>query len=163
VIVDAKSSNNWLLAGAYHMRLAVLFIGVITSTVPAVAQFKKVEPQQLQDVTSLECGIIKATDSERSDPIYKINVTLTLEQGELKEIWVAHTSVSGEVYVRSEQYQQSAIWQTPGRKEWYWRATRVPRTMLGEVWRNPTNQWWYSEKLFKNGTMLGRVDGFSQV
>jgi hypothetical protein len=121
---------------------------------PALAQFKKVEPEPVRDVTPLECGIIKATDSDRSDPVYKINVTVTLDKGELKELWVAHTSVSGGVYVRSDQYQQASIWQTNGRTEWYWKGTRGANTMIGEVWINDAKQWWYSEKLIRNGSYL---------
>jgi hypothetical protein len=136
------------------MRLVGLLAVALLACSPALAHFKKVEPEPLQDVTQLECGIVKTTDNDRNDPVYKINVKLTLTKGELKELWVAHTSISGDVYVRSDQYQQAAIWQTNGREEWYWRGTRGPNLMVGEVWRNDAKQWWYSEKLFRNGGNL---------
>jgi hypothetical protein len=135
------------------MRLVGLLAGALLVCSPALAQFKKVEPEPVQDVTPLECGIVKTTDNDRNDPVYKINVTLTLDKGELKELWVAHTSISGGVYVRSEQYQQAAIWQTNGRNEWYWRGTRGPNVMVGELWKDDAQQWWYSEKLLHNGIL----------
>jgi hypothetical protein len=126
----------------------------LVASCPVAAQFKKNEAAPLQDVTVLECGIVKSTDNDRNDLIYKINISLTLEKGELKEIWVSHTAVSGATYVRSDQYQEASIWQTPNREEWYWRGTRGPKSMIGEVWRNPAQEWWYSEKLFRNGGVL---------
>jgi hypothetical protein len=122
-------------------RAIALAVSLVASC-PAAAQFKKTEAAPLQDVTVLECGIVKSTDNDRN----KINVTLTLEKNELKEIWVAHTAVSGATYVRSDQYQQGSIWQTPNREEWYWRGTRGPKSMIGEVWRDPEQEWWYSKR-----------------
>jgi hypothetical protein len=43
------------------------------------------------------------------------------------------------------------IWQTQGRKEWYWKGRRGNVTMVGELYHNERDGWMYSERLFQNG------------
>jgi hypothetical protein len=125
---------------------AAAVIAVIAS--PALAQFKKAEPPRLDDFTALECAIVNATDRDWKDPVYKIDVSLTFNQGQISEMWVQHTSMSGSTYVRSDQYAQASIWQKQNVMEWYWKGVRGNNTMVGEVWHNDQG-WWYSERLFK--------------
>jgi hypothetical protein len=136
---------------------ALLLVATMLAAISASAhaQFNNVQPKQLDDWTALECGILKSTDDDDDDLVYKINVTLKLEHGQLKEMWVKHTTASGAHYTRSDQYQQASIWQTPDKEEWYWRGKRGQNTMVGEVWRDRENKWWYSEKLLRK-TRRGR-------
>jgi hypothetical protein len=120
---------------------------------PAAAQFKKPAPFHVNDFTALECAIVHATDRDRKDPVYKIDVHLTLDRGDLRELWVVHTSTSGATHVRSDQYTDSTIWQKPHYLEWYWHGRHGHNTMTGEVWHNDQG-WWYSEKLFTGDRFL---------
>jgi hypothetical protein len=121
---------------------------VVALTAPAAAQFKKAPPGVLSDYTPLECSVVQKTYGPDRDPVYKIDVDLTLEQGRLSEMLVKLTTQSGSTYVRSDQYSdQVSIWQTNGRMEWYWKGVHGWNTMVGEVWYNDSG-WWYSEKLY---------------
>ena len=125
---------------------------LLALTCPASAQFKGKEPSPIPQSPSLECAIVQATDSDRRDPIYKINVTITIDDtGAFEEMWVQHTATSGATYSRSDQYSGADIWQTPGRTEWYWRGHRGPNTMVGELWHTADDKWFYPEKLTTNG------------
>jgi hypothetical protein len=132
----------------------LIFIMVLSFTAPASAQFRRSEPTPVPQSPSLECAIIRATEHDRRDPIYKITVSITLDDsGTLQEMLVQHSAASGTTYVRSEQYTQANIWQTPGREEWYWRGRRGQNTMLGELWHTADGRWFYSETLTVNGRL----------
>ena len=134
------------------MKKLLICVALLSFTAPTSAQFKRKEPVALPQSPSVECAIVKATDSDRSDPIYKIAISITAdENGAFQEMWVEHTAVSGAKYVRSEQYTNADLWKTPGRAEWYWRGHRGPNTMVGELWHTEDDKWFYSEKLSKNG------------
>ena len=136
------------------MNKLLILIMLIIFTAAASAQFRRKEPAALPQSPSVECAIIRATDHDRRDPIYKITVSITLDDsGTLQEMLVQHTAASGATYVRSEQYSQANIWQTPGRNEWYWRGRRGQNTMLGELWHTVDDRWFYSETLTANGRL----------
>jgi len=132
----------------------LVLITLLIFTAPATAQFKRKEPAPLPQSPSLECAIVRVTDNDRRDPIYKITVSITLDDsGTFQEMWVQHTATSGATYVRSEQYKEANIWQTPGRAEWYWRGRRGANTMLGELWHTTDDKWFYAETLTVNGRL----------
>ena len=142
------------------MKLASLIAAMMAApllTSAAHAQFKIQEPQPLADWTGLECAIVEITEVDHKDPVYKIEVSVTLDDSDhhLKQLYVAHTHVGGKMSVRSEQYEEARIWQTPGKTDWFWTGKRGHGTMLGEVWRTPDMRWFYVEQ-FMNGS--GRVE-----
>ena len=61
--------------------------------------------------------IVRATDTDHRDPVYKITVTLDFTEGsKLDSLTVIHTATSGATYSRSDQYEKAALWQTQGKK-----------------------------------------------
>jgi hypothetical protein len=122
----------------------------------ANAQFKVAQPQPLDSFTNLECAIVDASDRDWNDPVYKIEVNLQLDDSvRIKELYVAHTHVSGKFSVRSEQYTNGRLWQTPGKTDWFWSGNRGHGSMKGEVWRSPDMKWFYTEERFDS---RGRVE-----
>ena len=136
--------------------LAIAAVMIATATAGANAQFKAPQAQPLDAFTSLECAIIEATDYDRNDPVYKIEVNLNFDDSSnLKELFVMHTATSGKTYVRSDQYRNGRIWQRPGKTDWFWSGDRDRGHMTGEVWRTPDLKWFYTEERI-NGN--GRVE-----
>ena len=70
------------------MNKFLVLITLLIFTAPAGAQFKRKEPAPVPQSPSLECAIIRATDHDRRDPIYKITVSITLdESGTFRRCW----------------------------------------------------------------------------
>lgn len=104
----------------------------------------------------LECAITKTSDGYKkdADPIYKIVVALSLEDGHPTSMTVTHVSAAGKNYTRDEQYTKSNLTNTRGKYEYFWTGTMVNNsayTMRGALWQND-NGWFYSENQFKGGT-----------
>jgi hypothetical protein len=141
------------------MKSIIMGLLVSASAIGAAnAQFKEGEKFDVYNRTDLECVPIWASERERDDPVYKITVSITLDETDhhLKELYVAHHTVGGAVYVRSDQYDNAHIWQTPNKHEWYWNGRRGRGSMKGEVWHAASDyRWYYSEEHF-NG--YGRRD-----
>jgi hypothetical protein len=106
----------------------------------AYAQFKA-EPPKSETPSMLECAIIKSTDNDCRDPIYKITVTINSDPqtGHFQSMDVVHTATSGATHDRSQQYVGGRTWQAQGR----------PTRMVGKAWETQDFQWWYSEKQTK--------------
>jgi hypothetical protein len=129
---------------------------VVAVATQAQAQFKALESQPLENWTSLECAVVGTTDRDMTDRVYKVEVNITLDDSNrhLKELYVAHTTLSGRLHVRSEQYTNGRIWQTPGKTDWFWTGNRGHGSMRGEVWRTSDRRWFYTEE---------RLDGRGRV
>jgi hypothetical protein len=133
------------------MRQLLLGLSLIASAIgTANAQFRAGDKFSVYDRTDLECVPVWQTEFDRRDPVYKIDVSITLDETDhhFKELYVAHHTVSGAVYVRSDQYDNSHIWQTPNKHEWFWNGHRGLGTMKGEVWHSTDGRWYYSEEHF---------------
>jgi hypothetical protein len=132
-------------------RMIAITICFICISEPASAQFRAKKTPPLGKWNSLECAIIQATDKDR-DPVYKIEVNLGFDDdGKLDTLFVAHVTAGGARYVRSEQYKNASLWQTPGKTEYYWKGNRDKFTMEGYLVRTVEGKWFYAEKLFRNG------------
>jgi hypothetical protein len=138
------------------LMLATATIFIATAS-QSHAQFKVQEPKPIENWTSLECATVQATEYEPKDPVYKIEVNLTLDgpDSNIKELYVAHTHISGKIAVRSEQYQNGRLWKMPGKDAWFWSGNRTNGSMIGEVWRGIDTHWYYTEE-FSNDR--GRVE-----
>jgi hypothetical protein len=152
--------DYWLkLEGAMKSRVSFLLIAVTLSLpmllAPVYAQFRASQPLQLGQTNVFECAIVRATDTDRHDPIYKITVTLNFTDDEkLDSLTVIHTATSGATYSRSDQYERASLWQTEGRHEYYWKGTwnkNSAVTMVGELTYTKEDKWFYSEQQFKYG------------
>jgi len=133
------------------MRQLLLGLSLIASAIgTANAQFKAGEKFDVYNRTDLECVPIWESEIERSDPVYKIDVSITLDETDrhFKELYVAHTHLSGKFSIRSEQYTDARIWQTPNKHEWYWTGRRGHGSMKGEVWHSTDFHWYYTEEHF---------------
>lgn len=128
-------------------KIVMAALASVAIVAPAEAQFTRPAPPILNDKTILECSPTNRDANDR-DPVYKINVLLLLKNGDVDAIDAIHTTVSGKMYVRSEQYKRGTVWKTKGLMEWFWRGDKGSNTMVGEVWRND-NGWWYSEKHYE--------------
>ena len=91
------------------------------------------------------------------NPVYKIIVTLSvdLENDEVaKDLSITHVTVSGARYNRSDQYTQSSLTKTPGKREWFWVGTwnKNPSiTMKGALVRTAEGKWLYGEDRWEHG------------
>jgi hypothetical protein len=124
-----------------QLKVKSIVIGLLLSLAvsgAANAQFKARQEFIMYDNTDLECVPIGASEIDRRVPVYKIDVSITLDERDyhLKELYVAHHTIHGNTYVRSDQYDNSHIWKTPDRQEWYWNGQRGWGTMKGEVWHS---------------------------
>jgi hypothetical protein len=141
-------------------RAALTSIMLLTATQIAYGQFRadKFDIQPNSSI-QLECAPTKITPRDHdSDPVYKINVALNFDGGaSLESLNVAHTTVRGNVYSRSDQYSQSSLSQpVPFRTKWIWKGTwkRHPNfTMVGDVTRNETGTWTYVETQYRDGRL----------
>jgi hypothetical protein len=127
----------------------------LVSTAYGQSSFRPAEPHPLDKATSLECVPVKVTDRDRRDPIYKIIVTLSLDDGlTATDLTVVHYATSGTPYSRADQYTRSNLTQTPGKTEYYWTGTWIKNatvTMTGSLIRSADGKWTYSEQQYKYG------------
>ena len=125
---------------------------------PAYSQFQN---KELPNPTSsaLECGIIAQTADRDTDPVYKIEIALAFEvSGKPISLDIKHTTVSGNVYSRSDQYTDGKIVQKPNKLEWVWYGSRKNQMMLGIVLRNDQDEWYYSEYLYNTNSRNANFD-----
>ena len=103
----------------------------------------------------VECAPVRATDTDRNDPVYKISVSISFDDdGKPTDLTVTHYTISGASYNRADQYTQSNLTQTPGRTDYYWTGTWIKNsavTMTGNLARSTTGKWTYSEQQRKYG------------
>jgi hypothetical protein len=124
----------------------------------AHAEFRAPPPPPPFDGGSFECSIVREQPPARdTDPVYKVNINVTINSGRLQGIGVVHTVRSGRTYDRSQQYSNATIWKTPDRMEWYWQGYRGPMKMVGEIYYNDRDGWMYSETISKNGRIEYRM------
>ena len=137
-----------------------LVASVILGTTAAHAQFRvnrfEIQPNQ---AVQLECVPVKITPTDRDrDPVYKINVDLQFDDSSnIDSLNVAHTTIKGNVYSRSDQYSQTTLSQPiPFHTKWVWRGTwkKHPNfTMVGDVTRSSAGTWAYTETQYRNGQL----------
>ena len=131
----------------------------LSTTVYAQSSFHAPRSQPLQNYTSLECAPFKATSSDRHDPdpIYKIVVTLILNDDQrVEDLTVIHHARSGAKFNRADQYIHSNLSQVAGNTQFYWTGTWARRpsfTMKGELTRSINSKWTYSEQQFEYGRL----------
>jgi hypothetical protein len=143
--------------GVLHLCFALFGI-LLLSTDNALAQFRArtfdIKPN---DYIQLECAPVRISPREKdTDPVYKINVSLEFnDRANVESLYVGHTTMNGNFYVRSDQYNQTALDQpVPFKTRWIWRGVWKRNTnvsMLGDVTRNANGVWFYTETLFRGG------------
>jgi hypothetical protein len=135
-------------------------IVVLSDTIIAYGQFR-VDKFNIMPNESiqLDCAPVKITPRDRdSDLVYKINVTLDFDSNaNVDSLYVAHTTMTGIVYSRPDQYNQTTLSQpVPFRTKWKWKGTwkRHPNfTMIGDVTRSGAGAWSYTETQYRNGQL----------
>jgi hypothetical protein len=99
-----------------------------------------------------ECGLIRINPRDNdSDPGFKINVVIG--PGHFETV---HTSISGKVYVRGEQYRDVRVWNDRnGESKWTGVWMRSPKvTMVGSLGKNPvTKRMEYVERVYRSGNL----------
>jgi hypothetical protein len=138
--------RNILLAGATLL--------VLTSSGYA---FTKPAPMTLDTITNLEC--VTTYEEPRTyerNPIYKIQVTLTLTENgdDVESLDAVHVAANGDQYDRNDQYTDSNVWKKKGVLEWYWTGTRNRDSRIkmgGRLYYNNVEGWVYQEDQTKNG------------
>jgi hypothetical protein len=140
-------------------RGALVGVFILFSTV-GHAQFRAkrfdIQPNQ---AVQLECAPVKITPRDRDrDPVYKIDVDLEFDNNSnIDSLNVVHTTMDGNVYIRSDQYNQTGLSQPiPYRTKWIWRGVWKKHSnfvMLGDVTRSAAGTWTYTETLLRNGAV----------
>jgi hypothetical protein len=116
----------------------------------------EIQPNQ---AVQLECVPVKIRPTDRDrDPVYKVNVDLQFDDSSnIDSLYVAHTTMNGNVYSRSDQYNQTTLSQPiPLRTKWVWKGTwkKHPNfTMIGDVTRSSSGVWLYTETQYRNGQL----------
>jgi hypothetical protein len=127
---------------------------------PALAQFTATNPNQTLTEQfhngSFECVPVFLWPRERdNDPIYKITVVLDWDNTSLMSMGVVHNSIADKIFVRSDQYSNDYLAQTPNHLEINWRGSWVKNSnvlMNGRLWNEAgTTKWYYSETQTRNG------------
>jgi hypothetical protein len=135
--------------------LIAVLTGAVMLASPALADFRAYSPPAF-DGGAFECSVVGHTSERDADPVYKINVNVTLNDGgKFVSMGVVHTVRSGRTYDRSEQYRDRAsIWQTEGKMEWNWGGKRSSNVMVGSLYHSEHDGWMYSEQIFQNNTRV---------
>jgi hypothetical protein len=134
------------------MRILLALVCLFAPITPVHAAFRASPPPPPFNGGRFECSIVREHPPARDpDPVYKINIDVSINSGRLDSIGVVHTVRSGKTYDRSGQYSDATIWKTPDRMEWYWQGYRGPIKMVGELYYNDRDGWMYSETISKNG------------
>ena len=117
--------------------LIAVLTGAVMLASPALADFRAYSPPAFGG-GAFECSVVGHTSERDADPVYKINVNVTLNDGGKLFLWVSSTPVrSGRTYDRSEQYRDRAsIWQTEGKMEWNWGGKRSSNVMVGSLYHS---------------------------
>src|SRR5271154_3551867 len=104
------------------MRSICLGIVALLSITPAHSQssFHAQATETLAAYYVLECA--PAQLDRESDPVYKIIVKLMLDvpnDETATDMTIIHVAVSGARYSRADQYTQSNMTKTQGKREWF--------------------------------------------
>ena len=101
----------------------------------------------------LECAIVRGKGQE-SDPPYKIEINLRINDGQFEGIDVTYTLVSGRRIDRSDQYKTNVrVWTSmPRTKDWYWSGERGRLHNVGHLYHNDKDGWMYSEAITSSGS-----------
>ena len=107
------------------IKLLTAILAVLAGASYAHAEFHATPPADMSPFGAFECVPISET-SKDADHVYKIAVVLTgdKDRGELTDMNVEHTTISGKVYNRSEQFavNQTLVYH-PGHLEYQWTGT----------------------------------------
>jgi hypothetical protein len=142
------------------MRKLVLLSALLFSVAPAVAEFKTGSGADVWPSNSFECGIVRLTPRDHdTDPIYKINILIRFtDDDNTKDVIsldVAHTSVVGKTYDRSEQYDRNRLNPLPNKLDIYWYGNwrkNSAVTMIGRLYVDAmTGRVIYTELQSRNG------------
>jgi hypothetical protein len=123
----------------------------------AHAQLRRNPDIKPNDYIQLECAPVRISPREKdTDAVFKINVNLEFNDfADLESFHVGHTTINGNFYVRSDQYNQTALDQpVPFKSRWSWRGVwkkNANVAMVGDVTRNVNGTWSYTETLFQYG------------
>ena len=136
-------------------------MGFLIATGSAYCQssFHLQPTQPLDSHTVLEC-IPNQLDRD-PDPVYKIVITAIFDLGNdeaATDMTITHVTVSGARYSRSDQYTQSSLTKTPGKREWFWTGRwkkDASVVMKGELFRTAEGKWFYFEDKLGGGTRGG--------
>jgi hypothetical protein len=127
---------------------------LLSATASSVAQtsFQPARPVQPEGVVTLECIPVQANGQDR-DRIYKLLVTLQLQNGTPTNLTVIHVATSGVTYNRADQYPISDLRQVQGATIYYWVGVFIKNpsiTMKGTL-ALTGGRWTYGEEQFQNG------------
>lgn len=142
------------------MRKLALVSALLFSVTPAAAEFKTGSGTNVWPSNSFECGIVRLTPRDHdADPIYKINILIKFtDDDNTKDVIgldVAHTSVDGKTYDRSEQYDRNRLNPLPNKLDIYWYGNwrkNSAVTMIGRLYVDAmTGRVFYTELQSRNG------------
>jgi hypothetical protein len=146
------------VSGIDHRTWGLVGVVILSATVVAHGQFRVPKFDIVPNGSiQLECAPVKIAPRDRdSDPAYKINASLDLDSSANPDsLYVAHTTMNGNVYSRSDQYNQTMLSQPiPFITKWIWKGTwkKHPNfTMVGDVTLSSTGVWSYTETQYRNG------------
>ena len=120
-----------------------------TTSAYSESSFHAQPVEQLAAYSELECA--PAQLDRDPDPVYKIIVKLSVDlqnDEEPTDMTIVHVTASGAHYNRADQYTQSSLTKTPGKREWFWvGAWKKDRShvMRGELFHTVEGKWFYTE------------------
>jgi hypothetical protein len=115
-------------------------------------QVQQAPPVNYRNGVALECAIVRHTPGRDSNPAYKVNVYLGMDNGVFQSLDVGYTLVNGRQVSRTDQYQNGRTWATPRFMEWWWSGTRPGGvSMTGRLYHNDRDGWMYFEQLSERG------------
>jgi hypothetical protein len=103
------------------------------------------------NVSAFECVVTKVTPPDKDkDPGYKVNVSI---DGDGNFVNVVHTTVSGAVYDRADQYKitENHIMDNNGPNMWFGQSKKHPEVGMGGMFgiNNKTGEMHYREFVFR--------------
>jgi hypothetical protein len=123
---------------------ALLMVGL---SAPAYA-FNVKPPFDAREGAYLECSIVQHSPDRDRDPAYKINIELSVSNGNFQALNVTYTLVSGRIVDRTEQYPDGTTWTAmPRTLDWYWAGTHKDYNTQGHLYHNDSDGWMYTETI----------------
>jgi hypothetical protein len=93
--------------------VAIVMSSLLLTTTIASAQFHVKELPTIEASNLLECAAPPYSNQD-PDPIYKITIALNVQPDNdfnIESMTVTYVAASGTAYVRSDQYDQTGLWQ----------------------------------------------------
>ena len=138
------------------MKKTMLTLGtLILMATTANATFVPRKPHEPLENIYAECAVVRVTPRDHDrNPGYKVNVSVTYDQGGLSGIDVVHTLADGQQFDRSQQYGRSVRLGQNGYKT-TWSAFRRGKKMVGVF---DSYSMTYSEFITRDGRLETQID-----